>query len=170
LTRAIRKFFRIVAVPVAACAAMLLAGGARAQSVLGGGKGGAPSFPITITQSGSYKLAANLNVPAGSDGIVIASGLNVTLDLNGFEVAGPVRCTKGGCNANTMTTGIKIGSSSVRIHSGTVCGFGSAGIGVSYENGKYGFDIGFGMYDGLMAQMNAMGNKLSGAAGANGFY
>jgi hypothetical protein len=116
-----------------AAAAFALAGPAHAQTVIGGGKGGV-TFPITITQSGSYKLAGNLNVPAGSGGIVIGSGLNVTLDLGGYQVTGPLECNKGGCNATSYTTGIRIGSSHVRIHSGAVQGFGSAGI--SLENGQ----------------------------------
>jgi hypothetical protein len=108
--------------------AALLAGPVHAQSIIGGGKG-TTSFPITITQSGSYKLASNLSVPPGTDGIVIASGLNVTLDLGGFEISGPHTCTKTACNTNTYTSGIRVGVSSVRIFRGSVRGFGGAGIG-----------------------------------------
>lgn len=83
------RFPRLLAI-AALCAA---AGAAHAQTVIGGGKGGV-SFPIVISQPGSYKLAGNLTVPAGVNAIeVIAS--NVTLDLNGYTITGAVVCTGG---------------------------------------------------------------------------
>ena len=49
----------------------------------------AGGFPYMITQPGSYKLSGNLIVTlASKDGIDINSD-NVTLDLNGFTIAGP---------------------------------------------------------------------------------
>jgi hypothetical protein len=215
-------------------AALLLSGAAHSQTLLGGGKGGT-SFPIAISQSGSYKLAGNLVVPAGSNGIVVASGLNVTLDLGGFQISGPMQCSKAGCDSNLPTTGIKVGESSVRVFGGAVRGFqtgigmdaaaplnkvvledvvasrnfngiflivlqaqrvtaennafhglaanrgvivdafalnnGGTGIGMdlgivrssaSHQNGKYGFEIGGGVYEGLTASHNPMGNLLTG--------
>jgi len=44
-------------------------------------------FPYTITQPGSYRLSGNLTVPAGANGILIATD-NVTIDLNGFAMVG----------------------------------------------------------------------------------
>jgi hypothetical protein len=44
-------------------------------------------FPYTITQPGSYRLAGNLSVPAGANGILIATD-DVTIDLNGFAIIG----------------------------------------------------------------------------------
>jgi hypothetical protein len=44
------------------------------------------SLPFTITNAGSYYLAASLYADAGS-GVIIACG-NVTLDLNGFALSG----------------------------------------------------------------------------------
>lgn len=46
----------------------------------------AGGFPYTISQPGSYKLAGNLLVDGGKNGIVITSS-NVTLDLNGFTIS-----------------------------------------------------------------------------------
>lgn len=45
------------------------------------------TFPITISQPGSYFLTGNITAPSGKDGIVIATP-SVTLDLNGFTLAG----------------------------------------------------------------------------------
>ena len=47
-----------------------------------------PGFPATISVAGSYRLTSNLVVPAGVNGIEI-TGENVTIDLNGFTIAGP---------------------------------------------------------------------------------
>src|SRR5215472_5508177 len=58
-------------------------------------------FPFTITQPGSYILTGNIVVSLGG-GIEIASD-NVTIDLNGFTISGPVRCT--GKGATLSCTG-----------------------------------------------------------------
>jgi hypothetical protein len=52
----------------------------------------AGGFPYHINQPGSYKLSGNLMVPADTEGININAD-NVTLDLNGFSIIGPERCT-----------------------------------------------------------------------------
>ena len=54
--------------------------------------GDAPGYPVTINQPGRYRLMSDLIVPAHTDGIVFTAP-NVTLDLNGHSVRGPVRCT-----------------------------------------------------------------------------
>lgn len=115
-------------IPVAAIgvfAALASAGVAQAQTLLGGGKT-PPTFPIVISQPGNYKLAGNLVVPVGSSGIVIQAN-DVTLDLNGFAVSGPVVCTYTSSLACNMTaapvTGILADGSNVVVRNGTVRGF-----------------------------------------------
>ena len=54
--------------------------------------GDEPGYPITISRPGRYRLSSDLLVPPHADGIVITAP-NVTLDLNGHRVRGPVRCT-----------------------------------------------------------------------------
>jgi len=96
--------------------------------------GDAPGYPVTLSVPGAYKLTGNLVVPASTDGILIAAP-NVTLDLNGFSIVGPVVCTGAG-NALTCA-GIKQGSgithysgmSGTTIRNGTVRGFGITGVG-----------------------------------------
>lgn len=56
--------------------------------------GDVPGFPITISQPGSYRLSGNLTVPnANTNGIEITVQ-NVTIDLNGFAITGPVTCSE----------------------------------------------------------------------------
>ena len=52
----------------------------------------AGGFPYKITQPGSYKLSGNLTVTGVVDGIDILAS-NVTLDLNGFSIIGPIGCS-----------------------------------------------------------------------------
>jgi hypothetical protein len=61
------------------------------QSANAGGitPGDNPGFPITIRRTGKYKLIGNLNVPAGRNGINVTANY-VTIDLNGFRIAGGV--------------------------------------------------------------------------------
>jgi hypothetical protein len=52
--------------------------------------GDTQGYPVQITLAGSYRLTSNLTVPASTNGIEVANG--VDLDLGGFEIAGPVSC------------------------------------------------------------------------------
>jgi hypothetical protein len=111
--------------------------------------GDAPGFPVTISQPGSYRLSGNLTVPdANTSAIQINTG-NVTIDLNGFALIGPVVCSSGqsggvapgltgswgaSCSAVGSGRGItNAGSDAPRIavRNGAVSGMGSHGINLS---------------------------------------
>jgi len=51
-----------------------------------------PGPPVQITQPGSYILTSNLSVNVNTTAILIESD-NVTLNLNGFMLSGPVFCS-----------------------------------------------------------------------------
>lgn len=108
------------------------------NAALHGGVSGncdAPGFPITICSPGSYILVSNLIVPKDTDGIDV-SVPNVTIDLNGFTISGPVSCTGTGstltCGGSTLGKGIAFtGSfvtSNITVRNGTVRGFGLLGV------------------------------------------
>lgn len=85
-------------------------------------------YPVTITQAGSYRLTGNLVVPAGTNGIELANGVDV--DLGGFEIAGPVSCLAG-CPASSAGSGIvsaPVGGNQCAVSNGKVRGFGEDGI------------------------------------------
>jgi hypothetical protein len=97
----------------------------------------APSFPITISQPGSYKLAGNLNVPAGSGGIVITAS-NVTLDLGGYSIIGGNQCSGGwwtmSCTGSSTSVGIDAHTPNmVTITNGQVSGFGT-GVNIGFAS------------------------------------
>jgi len=102
-------------------------------------------YPVTIGQAGSYRLTSNLTVPANTGGIQIIPGTPgvISIDLNGFEIAGPATCggcpvtscTGGGSEKGIYSTGAVAG---VSIRGGTIRGMGAGGIditgGVETEN------------------------------------
>jgi len=52
-----------------------------------------PGFPVTIAESGSYRLTGDLE-PSGAAGVqVVAPAKDVTVDLGGFTIRGPNVCT-----------------------------------------------------------------------------
>jgi hypothetical protein len=95
-----------------------------------------PGFPVLIRASGSYRLTGNLTVPAIVLGIeVYEDATDVTIDLNGFEITGPVTCSSSPpLTCTPITTGAGIWAdgdapgSRLRVVNGTVRGFGNGGI------------------------------------------
>ena len=96
---------------------------------------GSSGFPIFICQSGSYRLSGDLILPNANTTAVVIAASNVTLDLNGFSISGPVTCTPGTsplqCSASGSGEGITSGGHQLRnitIENGTVQGMGFGGI------------------------------------------
>lgn len=93
--------------------------------------GDTPGFPVSITKSGSYRLASNLKVPdQNTTAILISADIDVTLDLNGFTIHGHNdTCDPGGGGTCDPGSGRGIiASGRTRIFNGTVKGMGSHGI------------------------------------------
>jgi hypothetical protein len=67
--------------------------------------------PITITQSGSYKLTSNLTSTSTTIDVIQINADNVTLDLNGFSIIGPRTCT--GDNTTLVCTNSGMTASAV---------------------------------------------------------
>lgn len=99
--------------------------------------GDSAGFPVSITESGSYRLTSNLVIPGSPNPIFInmieITASNVTLDLNGFVVKStnvcsgvPISCT----SAPGSGVNIRVSSAATNawIHSGSVVGAPDAGI------------------------------------------
>jgi len=111
----------------------------KARAAAGGVTGSdTPGFPVTIDASGSYILTSNLDVsgqptPENVTAIVVTANKEVTIDLNGFSIIGPVSCT-GGPPVCTPTGGSGIGISAtsnnnkLTVKNGTIRGMGVLGI------------------------------------------
>ncbi len=96
-----------------------------------------PGFPASLDTPGTYLLTSNLSAGPDVDAIRI-SAANVTLDLNGFEIAGPVTCTGQGttlsCSGSASGTGISDSSTGgTRVRNGTVRGFADFGINLAAD-------------------------------------
>ncbi|WP_321472281.1 right-handed parallel beta-helix repeat-containing protein [uncultured Paludibaculum sp.] len=98
--------------------------------------GDAPGFPVTISQSGMYRLTGNITVPDANTTAVQITSSFVTLDLNGFSIIGPTVCTDDPIACPSPGTGIGVQASTdgapgprgVRVVNGTVRGMGAFGI------------------------------------------
>src|SRR5579871_1593275 len=87
----------------------------------------AGGFPYKITQPGSYRFSGNLQVTALNTDAIDIQANNVTLDLNGFSITGPVICTGSGASlaCNPASSGIGISSTGANcvVRNGAVVGF-----------------------------------------------
>jgi hypothetical protein len=79
--------------------------------------GDAAGYPVTLSQTGSYKLASNLQVPADKNGIV-ATATEVSVDLNGFRISG----------GNVAANGIVGTQLGLTVRNGTINFFKGDGI------------------------------------------
>lgn len=100
--------------------------------------GDSQGFPVTITEPGSYRLGSNLDVtvetsPEDVTAIRVEAS-NVQLDLQGFNVLGPVSCTGTPVSSCSPTGGtgdgvlVTLGRTNVLILNGTFQGMGQNGI------------------------------------------
>jgi len=89
-------------------------------------EGDAPGWPVEITESGSYRLTSNLDVPPDLIGIEM-TGDSVTLDLGGFSVQSDAICSGIPPTCTPSTPGFGVGilanSEETFIQNGTVRGF-----------------------------------------------
>ena len=113
-----------------------------------------PGFPVTLDAPGSYILTSMLEVPSGFDGIEVLAD-DVSIDLNGFTIRGPLICT-GSPPALSCPTGtgrgIRSTAQATRVARGSVTGFADGGVDLaamslvteilSYGNARYGIQVG----------------------------
>jgi hypothetical protein len=95
--------------------------------------GDSAGFPVTISEPGSYRLTGNLTIPDYYYYAITITSDDVTLDLNGFAISGPVSCSGSGssvvCSPSGAWHGINAsGQSRTVVRNGTVRGFTSIGI------------------------------------------
>ena len=115
----------------------------------------AGGFPFKITAPGSYKLIGNLVVPANTTGVLVQSN-DVTLDLNGFSIAGGIVCDNGGDNCTPPPTR---DTSGVEAVVGVVNGKTANIFGVTIKNGHVrGFTNGVLTFGGIVEEITAQSN------------
>jgi parallel beta-helix repeat protein len=97
--------------------------------------GDTAGFPVTISASGSYRLTSNLNVPNEETSGIVVGPSSVSIDLNGFEIAGPVTCSgsplictpdpvRGGSGVEQLTASTR----GISVKNGIITGMGYCGV------------------------------------------
>jgi hypothetical protein len=104
----------------------------QARALAGGvSPGDAAGFPVTISQAGSYRLTGNLTVPDADTTAISITADNVSVDLNGFTIQGPVACIGQpvtSCSPGGSGIGIDGGGhSALTVRNGVIRGMGGAG-------------------------------------------
>ena len=131
--------------------------------------GDAAGFPVTIAQSGSYRLTSNLTPTTAQVGIDVTAD-DVAIDLGGFAVKSTNACSgppdaDTTCAVNAPTAdGIHSSAARTRVRSGAVVGMGGTGIELGVqaevedvsvaENGDKGIQITSGRVSGCSAFEN----------------
>lgn len=101
-------------------------------------------FPVTITESGSYRLTGNLILPDENTTAIVYSAADVSIDFNGFAIRGVTECQQNpstllvGCALTGSGRGIEaldtLYSTSLRVSNGTIHGTGNRAISLSESN------------------------------------
>ena len=109
-----------------------------------------PGYPVTIGESGSYRLTSALAVPLDGTGVEITAE-DVTLDLNGFSIRAPSDCTAAAC-PGLSGRGVTSSAAGTRISNGFIRGFADGGVDLGDEsvvervearaNGRVGISVG----------------------------
>jgi len=95
--------------------------------------GDAGGFPVTVTQSGSYRLTGNLTLPLDTTAIDVTADA-VVIDLAGFAIVGPNVCSGSpivGCTVNFGNPGIRgnqPGQVGLTVRDGSIIGMGGEAI------------------------------------------
>ena len=106
-----------------------------------------PGFPVTISEPGSYKLTGNLVVGGVDQTAIEITSNDVTLDLKGFALQGPVTCFGGGglpatCSAAGFGNGIVANTvTRLTVRDGTIAGFGNWGMRLGGSCRLYGLTV-----------------------------
>lgn len=96
-------------------------------SASGGGitPGDGPGFPITISETGSYRLTSNIQLNSRSVSAIEITAGDVTLDLNGFAIR---ICATGLCGIGSQAAIQGGGQTGVTIRNGRISGAGGGGV------------------------------------------
>ena len=119
----------------AALLAVLLAPGMSAAAgrvtMIAADRADKPGFLVVIEEAGYYLLSGNLKVPDANTTAIEINADNVTLDLNGHAIQGPVRCQQlpAPCWPGGSGNGVHaVNRSGVVVKNGIVQGMGNYGV------------------------------------------
>lgn len=106
-----------------------------------------PGYPVTISSPGTYRLTSNLTTTQTATNIINIESNDVTIDLNGFSLIGPLTCSgpTPTCTpaSNPLGDGIKTTNtrSNITIKNGIISGLGGSGIQLTAGNNHTVHDV-----------------------------
>ena len=129
--------------------------------------GDSAGYPVTISAPGSYRLTSNLAIATDVNGILISSSY-VTLNLGGFEIAGPGACAGTSLSLDCGGTGAGVGIvgldvlygvtvrngvvRNMRLDGVGVGGAGSLGVRIEGITARHNARLGISGQDGVLAR------------------
>ncbi|NVN91043.1 MAG: right-handed parallel beta-helix repeat-containing protein [Desulfuromonadales bacterium] len=137
--------------------------------------GDTAGFPVTISQSGSYRLTGNLTVPNTSVHAIQITADNVSVDLNGFSIIGQTVCSGTPLECVPTASGYGIDSlrNNISVANGVIRGMGMGlwlvGDTLVVENVRVLSNSMGGIYLGYNAIVNRSVSRNNGGNGINVF-
>lgn len=136
----------------------------------GCGPGDAPGFPVTIgSVNPSYVLTSSISV--GTEGIsaIVAQGIGITIDLNGFTIQGGYFCgtSPPDCIVNGGAFAIDAPGSRNTVRNGKVHRFSAGGVSVGHSGRVEDLDVDLIGGDGIRAGLGSTvrNNQISNLRG-----
>jgi len=110
--------------------------------------GDAAGFPVTLATPGTYRMSSNLTVPDIATGAIVVQSSDVTIDLGGFRIVGPITCSG---TPTTCTPAISGGGAAgidgwsydptnLVVRNGSIVGMGT-GLLLSYDGRAEGMKV-----------------------------
>ena len=118
--------------------------------------GDSGGYPVTITEPGSYRLTGNLSTSSEIVTFIDVTADNVTIDLNGYSLIGPVTCSGSTltCNNSGVGDGIDAeGQGNIYVHNGSITGMGRDGLVVGRSARIERLTVAENARDGIVAQV-----------------
>ncbi len=177
--RRLLRWFCLAAAGVAVSPAARATDGVREinqAAALAGGitPGDTAGFPVTLSVAGAYRLTGNLVPPAatGATSAITITANDVSIDLAGFRVVGPVTGCPAACTPAGTGNGISaVSRSNVSVRNGTIRGFGGNGIALGSEARIDRVQVAENGDDGIEAGSGAViSSCISRANGDDGIY
>ncbi len=120
--------------------------------------GDLPGYPVTIANSGSYRLTSNLSGVADENGITIDAD-NVTLDLSGFTLAGTTGAIHGvGVVGTPQRNNVHILNGVIRNFENGVFSGASRDVRVTDVHALDNVEKGFNIFNGIATRCFARNN------------
>lgn len=129
--------------------------------------GDAPGFPVRLEGARSYVLTSSLSVEGGASALQAVGG-SITIDLNGFTIAGSYTCSVSPPNCPARGgAAIDAAFVNVTVRNGVIRDWGGDGVVLGFRGAAEDLVVTSGAGDGIVAASTSLvsGNRLSNLVG-----